>query len=337
MKLHHDAFISYSHAADGALAPAVEAGLEHLAKPLLKLRAINVFRDQTSLSASPALWKGIADHLKAAKWLLLFASPAAAASPWCQKEIEWWLENRGSQHLLILLTEGEIAWGEDGGGMDTQRTTALPAFMARYITDEPLYVDLRWAREAKNLNLRDVRFRDAIVSVAAPIRGMERDELDSTDVRQLARNRLFVRSGVAAIAVAAVLALWQAKVATDQAQIANVQRVRAEAALANAERELLRAQGAELRGIAYRLDGLIEKATAAGDETTLTTLQAERRSLGERLGRTVRQHQAKLAEQMGFRGDLDFLMRWEGNAGKVSFFATSVFIDPATDLSLAMD
>lgn len=165
MKLHHDAFISYSHAADGALAPAVEAGLEHLAKPLLKLRAINVFRDQTSLSASPALWKGIADHLKAAKWLLLFASPAAAASPWCQKEIEWWLENRGSQHLLILLTEGEIAWGEDGGGMDTQRTTALPAFMARYITDEPLYVDLRWAREAKNLNLRDVRFRDAIVSV----------------------------------------------------------------------------------------------------------------------------------------------------------------------------
>jgi hypothetical protein len=53
MPITHDAFVSYSHAADSELAPALEQGLEKLAKPILALRALDVFRDQTSLSASP--------------------------------------------------------------------------------------------------------------------------------------------------------------------------------------------------------------------------------------------------------------------------------------------
>ena len=55
MVTSHNAFISYSHAADDNLASSVEAGLEKLAKPLLKLRALDVFRDESSLTASPAL------------------------------------------------------------------------------------------------------------------------------------------------------------------------------------------------------------------------------------------------------------------------------------------
>ena len=37
----HDAFISYSQSADGQLASALERGLESLAKPLFRLRAID--------------------------------------------------------------------------------------------------------------------------------------------------------------------------------------------------------------------------------------------------------------------------------------------------------
>ncbi|HEX9937163.1 MAG TPA: hypothetical protein VGB15_08565, partial [Longimicrobium sp.] len=55
----YDAFISYSHAADGQLAPRLEEGLERLAKPLLRPRALNVFRDATGLSATPELWPTI--------------------------------------------------------------------------------------------------------------------------------------------------------------------------------------------------------------------------------------------------------------------------------------
>jgi len=45
MNMRHDAFISYSHADDRPLADDFEQGLEKLAKPLLKLRAMDVFRD----------------------------------------------------------------------------------------------------------------------------------------------------------------------------------------------------------------------------------------------------------------------------------------------------
>jgi hypothetical protein len=38
-----DAFVSYSHRADFALAAAVEKGLEKLAKPLFSIRAMEVF------------------------------------------------------------------------------------------------------------------------------------------------------------------------------------------------------------------------------------------------------------------------------------------------------
>src|SRR5688500_17380297 len=99
----HDAFISYSHAADGRLAPAFQQSLEKLAKPLLRLRALNVFRDQTSLTASPALWPGIVAHLAVSQWFLLLASPASAASHWCNKEVRWWLDNRSPEKMLVLL------------------------------------------------------------------------------------------------------------------------------------------------------------------------------------------------------------------------------------------
>ncbi len=48
-----DAFISYSHAADGKLAAALQQALHRFAKPLFKLRAIRVFRDETTLGMTP--------------------------------------------------------------------------------------------------------------------------------------------------------------------------------------------------------------------------------------------------------------------------------------------
>jgi hypothetical protein len=51
--MKYDAFISYSHAADGALAPALQRGLHRLAKPWYALR---VYRDETNLAADPGMW-----------------------------------------------------------------------------------------------------------------------------------------------------------------------------------------------------------------------------------------------------------------------------------------
>jgi hypothetical protein len=56
LEMAYDAFISYSHAADGALAPTLQRGLQRLARPWHRRRALEVFRDQTGLGVSPALW-----------------------------------------------------------------------------------------------------------------------------------------------------------------------------------------------------------------------------------------------------------------------------------------
>lgn len=339
MPLLHDAFISYSHAVDRPLADVFEQGLETLAKPLLKLRAMDVFRDETSLSASPGVWPSIEAHLAASRWLVFFACPDSAASKWCERELAWWLANRGRDRLLIVLTDGVLAWDPAVADFDWQRTTALPRTISGQLGDEPLYIDLSWARGSAGLTLKNLRFRDAVVGAAAPIRGIERDALDGADIRQHARNRRFVRAGVAAIAAAAVVAVWQAfearaerNVAEQQRAEAVTQRDRAEKALAATERELLRAQSAELRGLLQRVDRLLA-ADPAGSGTE--RLQQERKALLERLDRSTREHQKRLAAEIGFRGDFEFLQRWEGNVGGVSIVGDAAMIDPQTTLSLA--
>jgi hypothetical protein len=103
-------FISYSHALDGALAQALQTGLERFAKPWYRQRALRVFRDTTNLAASPGLWSSIEEALASSVWLVLMASPEAARSKWVNREVAWWLNNKSPQRLLVVLTEGEFAW-----------------------------------------------------------------------------------------------------------------------------------------------------------------------------------------------------------------------------------
>ena len=90
----YDGFISYSHAADGLLAPRLQAGLQRFAKPWWQRRALRVFRDESSLSANPHLWSSITEALDSSEWFVLLLSPDAAVSPWVNQEIEYWKANR---------------------------------------------------------------------------------------------------------------------------------------------------------------------------------------------------------------------------------------------------
>ena len=55
----YDAFISYSHAKDKAVASALQSAIQRLGKPWYRRRALRLFRDDTSLSATPGLWPSI--------------------------------------------------------------------------------------------------------------------------------------------------------------------------------------------------------------------------------------------------------------------------------------
>src|SRR3990172_7699891 len=180
----YKAFMSYSHAADGELAPALQSALHRFAKSWYRLRAMRVFRDKTSLSATPELWPTIEKAMSESEYFLLLASPQAAASRWVQQEVDWWLEHRSVDKLFILVTDGELIWDRPTGDFDWTKTTALPRDLRAQFRDEPLYVDLRWAKTADNLSLRHSQFRGAVLDIAAPLHGKPKDELDGEDVRQ---------------------------------------------------------------------------------------------------------------------------------------------------------
>ena len=63
-----DAFVSYSHAADGQLAAALQHGLHRFAKPLFKMRAIRVFRDESTLAMTQQLWPEIERALRSSRF-----------------------------------------------------------------------------------------------------------------------------------------------------------------------------------------------------------------------------------------------------------------------------
>ncbi|MEZ5289679.1 MAG: toll/interleukin-1 receptor domain-containing protein [Vicinamibacterales bacterium] len=224
MPIAHDAFISYSHAADQPVVAALERGMERLARPLFALRAMDVFRDASSLAASPGLWTGLQEHLARSRWLVFVACPESAASVWCNREVEAWLAQHPADRVLLALTAGELVWPPGAADYDWTRTTALPPALRGAFREEPLYVDLRWTRQAANLQPGDPRLRDAVLDLAAPVRGIPKDQLDGDDVRQLRRTRRLTRAAIALIVLAAGVAVWQAIEATRQRTVAERQR-----------------------------------------------------------------------------------------------------------------
>ncbi len=207
------AFISYSHAADGRLAPALQSALQRFGKPWCRLRALRIFRDQTGLAATPELWGSIERALFDSEYLILLASPRAAASPWVQQEVEWWLRHKSADRLLLVLTEGELAWDPAGKEFDRNRSTALPSQLRRAFHEEPLHIDLRWAENEQNLSLRHPRFAEAVASLAATLHGKSLDDLIGEDVRQHTATVRLIQLAGAVLAVLTALAVFTAVVA----------------------------------------------------------------------------------------------------------------------------
>jgi WD40 repeat protein len=219
----YDAFVSYSHAADGQLAPALQAGLQSLGKPWYRRRVLRVFRDKTSLSASPELWPSIVRALAASRYFILLASPEAARSAWVDQEVRWWLEHRSPATMLIGFAGGELAWDRARGAFNPARSTALPPAALDWPGAEPLWVDLRWAREARHVSLRDPRFREVVADLAAPVRGLPKDELIGEDIRQHRRTLRLARGAVAGLLALAVATSASAVVAVRRADEARRQ------------------------------------------------------------------------------------------------------------------
>lgn len=260
------AFISYSHGEDRALAAALQSALHRFAKPWYRLRAVRVFRDATNLTAAHSLPQVIQGALDASRQLVLLASEQAARSPWCRAEIDHWLATRSAETILIVLTQGEIAWDAAARDFDWARTTALPRGLAGAFAAEPLYLDLRWAKTAEHFSQRDPRFLDAVARISAALRGLSLDEIAGEEVRQHRRTRRTALAAASAIAALVAAAGTAGLVAYERSVVA---RRTLQSAL-NAADTIVIDIAQELRGLAGvstpRIKAILERAEGVLEE-----------------------------------------------------------------------
>src|SRR5215472_2221438 len=171
----YDAFISYSHAKDKPIATALQSVVQKLGKPWYRRRALRVFRDDTSLSATPHLWPSIEQALSQSRFLILLASPEAAASRWVGQEMAYWLNHNSADTVLIAVTEGELDWDEAPGDFRWSEATPLPRALKNRFAAEPRWIDLRAYRTGGAP--KGPEFIGLAADFAAAIRGIPKEDL----------------------------------------------------------------------------------------------------------------------------------------------------------------
>ena len=211
----YDAFISYSHAKDKPIAAALQSVIQKLGKPWHKRRALRVFRDDTSLSATPQLWPSIEQALSQSRYLLLLASPEAAASPWVGKEVDYWLTHKSPDTLLIGVTDGTLSWNAKRDDFNWKPKPPLPPVLKGRFPAEPKWVDLAAYRDGADP--RDARFIELGADFAAAIHGTPKEDLLSQEVRQQRRALQLAVSAAAIMLLLAVGAVAAGLIARYQA------------------------------------------------------------------------------------------------------------------------
>jgi tetratricopeptide (TPR) repeat protein len=209
----HDAFISYSHAKDKPIATALQSAVQNLGKPWYRRRALRVFRDDTSLAATPHMWPTIEQALSQSRYFILLASPEAAASKWVSREVGYWLEHNSVDTLLIGLTDGDLAWDEATGDFTASASMPLPPALAGRFAAEPRWIDLRPYRDGadkagankSDAKLTSAKFTELAADFAAAIHGTPKEDLLSQEVRQQ-RRALRLALGAAALLLGLMVA-----------------------------------------------------------------------------------------------------------------------------------
>jgi hypothetical protein len=231
------------------------------------------------MTARPDLWPSLAAAIDSSEWFLFLASPEACASPWVKQELEYWLSSRDVDHLMLVLTGGEWQWDSTNNAF-SDGCDAIPDVLRRTYVEEPRYVDLRWAQGVDELNLRNPLFREGVAEIAAAIRGVEKDDLEASDLREHRRTRRTVFAAACVLAVLLVVSLIAGAFAVQAAR-----RARREAADADFDRlvELARGSGAADPALAMVLSAqaVRERDNAESQGALLAALEAEPRFRGD--------------------------------------------------------
>jgi tetratricopeptide (TPR) repeat protein len=202
----YDAFISYSQK-DKPVAAALQSVIQSLGKPWYQRRALRLFRDDTTLSATPHLWSAIEQALDQSRFLILLASVEAGSSKWVDDEVAYWIKHKSKDNLLLAVTNGELVWDRSLSDFRRPLGVPLPPALEREFSEEPRWIDFR--PYGAGADTRDAKFIDLAANFASAIHGIAKEDLLSREVRQQRRNLMIAWSTAASLLVLAGLTGWQ--------------------------------------------------------------------------------------------------------------------------------
>jgi WD40 repeat protein len=142
----YDAFASYATDPDGDLVRALEATVEgfHLRPGLSQemRHELELCVDGRDFSVPrrgrdrgfEAVSDIVISYMQRSRALLVLTGPLSRKHPWIDKEIEWWITNRGESPIYFALTHGPSSDPKD---------IYPPALLARGGGDLPIFFDLR--------------------------------------------------------------------------------------------------------------------------------------------------------------------------------------------------
>ena len=190
----YDGFISYSHALDGRLAPAVQRALGGFAKSWRRSAPYASSATRPPSSASPELWSSIERAMDESEYFILFASRHAATSGWVSRELEHWLRRKPADRVLIVLTEGSLP-GTSRRRLRLDRHRLPAGDGARRLHRGTALRGSALGPRGAGPTLQHPAFATPSPTSRATIQGRPKDELIGEDVRQHRRTvRLARRS-----------------------------------------------------------------------------------------------------------------------------------------------
>jgi len=194
MAKQYIAFISYRHAElDSAIAKQLHTLIEQYRIPK-GLRKDNrkrlgiVFRDEEELPAASNLTTEIQTALDNTSYLIVICSKDAIQSPWCAREIDYFLQHHDRSHVLAVLASGEPV-----DVFPKQLTMSPDGPDAPPI--EPLALDVR----AESIAASCKKLRKGILRLISSILGCPYDALVMREQKRKTRRITAIAAGAMAI------------------------------------------------------------------------------------------------------------------------------------------
>jgi tetratricopeptide (TPR) repeat protein len=188
------AFISYSHA-DKACAGWLHRALEsyrvpsklvgrHTAVGEVPRRLTPIFKDREELPASSDLSRELEAALLASQFLIVIASPAAAASHWVNEEIRAFKQHRGEDNILVLIAPDDPA---DPAAADDVTADRFPEALRFRVDAEGRLTDIPAEPIAADLRPHGDGERIAKLKIVAGLTGLKLDDIVQREAQRRTR------------------------------------------------------------------------------------------------------------------------------------------------------